>query len=185
MLKRFVAIVPIIVSFVLMASLQACSDDTTDNRQYVPANRQQRKESLEKANRYMVLKEKEDIVNYIERHNLKVEWVGTNLCYSIVKQGDEERIKRGDLVSMEYEVRFLNGDLVYSSKESGPKTFVVGRGGVESGLEETIVYLHKNDVAVIIIPSDLAHGLIGDGNRIPPKTPIVYKVKIIENESIK
>lgn len=181
MSKRFVAIVFAIVGFVLMAMFQACSDNTSDNKQNVSANRQQRKESLEKANRYMILKEKEDIVNYIERHNLKVEWVGTNLCYSIVKQGDTEQIKRGNLVSMEYEVRFLNGDLVYSSKESGPKTFVVGRGGVESGLEETIVYLHKNDVAVIILPSDSAHGLIGDGNRIPPKTPIVYKVKIIEN----
>lgn len=163
----------------------ACTDKQVDDRQYSAAELKQRKESLEKANRYLVLKEKEDIENYIDRHHLNVEKIGTGLYYSIVKQGGTLPIKRGNLVSMEYEVRFLNGDVVYSSKEMGPKTFVVGRGGVENGLEEAIVHLHTNDVAVVIISSNMAHGLLGDGDKIPPKTPIVYYLKVIENQSYK
>lgn len=180
--------VKILFALVVMASLsffEACTDDVEQNRQYNVEYEKQKKESLEKANRYMVLKENEDIDNYIERHNLNVERIGTGLCYSIVKQGDTKPIEKGDLVTMEYEVRMLTGDLLYSSKENGPMSFIVGIGGMESGLEEAIVHLHKGDVAVIIIPSYYAHGLLGDGNRIPPKTPIVYNVKIIENQSNK
>lgn len=178
----------ILLSFVVLwqiIMLSACNDGVIISQQKVNDQDKQRKESLEKANRYLVLKEKEDIVNYIERHNLNVEWLGTCLCYSIVNQGDTTLVKRGNLVSIEYEVRLLNGDLLYTSREDGLKTFIAGRGGVESGLEEALVHLHTNDVAVVIIPSDAAHGLLGDGNKIPPKTPIVYNLKIIDNQSNK
>ena len=103
---------------------------------------------------------------------------GTGLRYRIVKQGDTALIKTKDIVSMEYEVRLLDGEVIYSSKEFGQKVFVVGRGGVESGLEEALLHLHKGDVAEIILPSHLAFGLLGDGDRIPPKSALVYKVKI-------
>ena len=178
-------ILKILLAVVLLASISfcgGCTDDVGQDQQYNAEYNKKKKESLEKANRYMVLKENEDIDNYIERHHLNVEKIGTGLCYCIVKQGDTMPIEKGNLVAMEYEVRTLAGDLVYSSKEDGVKSFIVGMGGVESGLEEAILHLHKDDVAVIIIPSYYAHGLLGDGNRIPPKTPIVYNVKIIENQ---
>ena len=28
----------------------------------------------------------------------------------------------------------------------------------------------------------VAHGLLGDGNRIPPKAAIVYKIKVVDNQ---
>ena len=56
----------------------------------------------------------------------------------------------------------------------------MGIGGVESGLEEAILKLRKNSVAVLILPSHLAHGLLGDSNRIPPKAALVYKIKVID-----
>lgn len=180
-------LIKILLAFLVFAQILgfvACSDDVCDNQQKTE-NYRLKKESLEKANRYMVLEEKKEIEDYVERNHLNVEWIGTGLCYSIVKQGDTIPIEMGDIVSMDYEVRLLNDDLIYSSQESGIKTFVVGRGGVEVGLEETIVYLHKNDEAVVIIPSNSAHGLLGDGDRIPPKTTLVYKIKIIDNQSYK
>ena len=182
MLKLFVRFLLIFTLLSQVMTFASCEDNNADN-QYVNTNNKQKKESLEKANRYMVLKEKEDVDNYIERHHLKVNWLGTGFCYSIVKQGDTELIKKGNLVTLDYEVRFLTGELVYNSKENGPKMFVVGMGGVENGLEEAIVNLHKNDVAVIILPSNMAYGILGDGNKIPPKTPIVYNLKVIENQS--
>ena len=63
--------------------------------------------------------------------------------------------------------------------------FVVGHGGVESGLEEAVLHLHYGDEAEIVIPSHLAYGLTGDGNKIPINSTIVYKVKVVENQSNK
>lgn len=166
--------------FVIMAiiMLLSCENNSQTQQSSQSVNAKQRKESVEKANRYIVIQENEAINDYIERHQMDVVKTGTGLRYRIVKQGDTELIKRGDVVSMEYEVRLLTGDLLYSSKEDGKKTFLVGKGGVESGLEEAVLHLHKGDVADIIIPSHLAFGLLGDGDKVPPRAALIYKIKI-------
>lgn len=167
--------------FVLLFS---CNDNksevkNTDNQIVTKDNIN---ESLEKANRYLLIQEAELIYDYIERHDMEVVETGTGLRYQIIKEGDGELIKEGNVITMEYEVRLLNGNLVYSSKTDGLKTFVVGRGGVEGGLEEAVLKLRKNSVAVLILPAHLAHGLIGDGNKVPPRSALVYKLKIIDKQ---
>lgn len=166
--------------FVIMAiiMLLSCENNSQTQQSSQSVNAKQRKESVEKANRYIVIQENEAINDYIERHQMDVVETGTGLRYRIVKQGDTELIRRGDIVSMEYEVRLLTGDLLYSSKEDGKKTFLVGKGGVESGLEEAVLHLHKGDVADIIIPSHLAFGLLGDGEKVPPRAALIYKIRI-------
>jgi len=168
---------------VLLFVMNSCMNSTENNQQMSVVDKNQRKESVEKANRYVVIQENEAINDYIGRHNLYVVETGTGLRYCIVKQGDTKEIERGDVVEMEYEVSLLTGDVLYSSKEYGPKVFLVGKGGVESGLEEAMQHLHNGDVAEIIIPSHLAHGLLGDGNKVPPRATLVYKVKITKTNS--
>lgn len=166
--------------FVIMAiiMLLSCENNSQTQQSSQSVDAKQRKESVEKANRYIVIQENEAINDYIGRHQMDVVKTGTGLRYRIVKQGDTELIKRGDVVSMDYEVRLLTGDLLYSSKEYGKKTFLVGKGGVESGLEEAVLHLHKGDVADIIIPSHLAFGLLGDGDKVPPRAALIYKIRI-------
>jgi len=134
--------------------------------------------SLIKANRYLARTEKETIDNYITRHNLKMKSTGTGLRYMIIKHGNGAKAKKGDIAVIEYTVRLITGDVVYSSKQSGVKEFRIGKGGVESGLEEGILMLKKGDIAKFILPSHLAFGLHGDDNKIPPKMPIVYDVEL-------
>lgn len=171
----------IFISLLSMTLLLLSCENKRNNYVYESKHddKQELNNTLEKANRYMILKESELIDDYIYRHDLNMYETGTGLRYQILKQGETELIKEGDLVTMEYELRFLTGDLVYSSKESGNKSFIVGRGGVEAGLEEAVLKLHKNDMAIVIIPAHLAHGLLGDGNRIPPRSTLVYRIKII------
>ena len=135
---------------------------------------------MEKANRYLLVQEAEQIDDYIERHDMNVIQTGTGLRYQIISQGDGDLIESGDVVSLEYEIRLLNGKMIYSSKNDGIKTFLVGRGGVESGLEEAILKLRKNSVAILILPAHLAHGLLGDGNKVPARAALVYKLKVVD-----
>ena len=183
MIKRFNIILPLTLSIICLLLL-ACTGQVDNNQQVRKIDKRQMKKSLEEANRDLALEEMAAIDDYIVKHNLNMVKTGTGLCYNIERQGDKDLIKTGDLVSLDYEMRFLNKDeIVSDSKNDGLKTFLVGHGGVEIGLEEAILHLHKGDEAEIIIPSHLAHGLIGDGERIPPRTTIVYKVKIVENQS--
>ena len=137
-------------------------------------------ESLEEANRNFLVQEAGLINDYIEYHKLNVIQTGTGLRYQIHDQGDDDLIEEGDIITLEYEVRLLNGNLIYSSENDGNKTFLVGRGGVESGLEEAVLKLSKNSVATLILPAHLAYGLTGDGNKVPHRATLVYKIKVVD-----
>ena len=147
-----------------------------------PISKNEMKNSMETANRYLLNEEEEDIANYIKRHGLEMTSTGTGLRYQILKQGSEKRIEKGEKVTLEYELGSIAGDLFYSSEEDGVKSFVVGEGGVESGLDEAMTYLHWGDQAKLIIPFHLAYGLHGDDNRIPEYATLVYTIKVIDNQ---
>ena len=81
--------------------------------------------------------------------------------------------------TVEYCVTLLNGDTAYTSRESGPQDFLINMDNLESGLHEGIQYMKVGDRAKLILPSYLAHGLIGDSKKIPPRTSIVYDIKLV------
>jgi len=164
----------------LLLSLFAC--DEKPQQPTNPVSREEMRNSMETANRYLLNEEEEDIENYVRRHGLEMTSTGTGLRYQILKQGSEQPIAKGERVTLEYELSSIAGDLFYSSENDGPKTFVVGEGTVESGLDEAMAYLHRGDVAKLIIPFHLAYGLHGDDNRIPEYATLVYTIKIIDNQ---
>jgi len=137
-------------------------------------------ESLVKANRYLVKQEKEAIENYMRRHNWEMQETGSGLRFSILKKGNGEQAVEGKIAVFEYTSRLITGDLIYSSAKDGNKIFVVGHGGVESGLEEAVLLMHQGDKAKLIIPSHLAFGLLGNDNKIPPRATLIYELELIE-----
>ena len=164
----------------LLLSLLSCEEKPQN--QPVPVSKNEMKNSMETANRYLLNEEEEDIANYIKRHGLEMVSTGTGLRYQILKQGSEKRIEKGEKVTLEYELGSIAGDLFYSSEKDGVKSFVVGEGGVETGLDEAMTYMHRGDEAKLIIPFHLAYGLHGDDNRIPEYETLVYTIKIIDNQ---
>ena len=164
----------------LLIAFFSCEEKPKE--QPIPVSKSEMKNSMETANRYLLNEEEEDIANYIKRHGLEMTSTGTGLRYQVLKQGSEKRIEKGEKVTLEYEVCSIAGDLFYSSEKDGVKSFVVGEGGVESGLEEAMAYLHRGDEAKLIIPFHLAYGLHGDDNRIPEYATLVYTIKIMDNQ---
>lgn len=138
------------------------------------------KETLIKANQKVVLTEDEQINNLIDRYGWKMQETGTGLRYFIYKKGSGPVARKGQKVRINYSVRLISGDQVYTSDKTGPKIFTIGSGGVESGLEEAILLMHKGDKAKLIIPSHLAFGLAGDEDKIPPKASLIYDIEILE-----
>lgn len=147
-----------------------------------PVSKSTMKNSMETANRYLVSEEEEDIANYVQRHGLEMITTGTGLRYQIIKQGSDRRIEKGQKVELEYELCSIAGEMIYSSENDGVRSFVVGDGSVENGLDEAVTYMHFGDVAKVIIPFHLAYGLHGDDNQIPEYATLVYTIKIIDNQ---
>jgi len=136
-------------------------------------------QKLEETNKILADFEREEILDFISRRGWKMEETGTGLRIEIYQKGTGARAAFGNLVTIEYSVMLLNGEVVYSSKDLGNKVFQVGRGGVEAGLEEAILLLNVGDRARLIMPPHLAHGFHGDGDRIPRRATIVYQLKLL------
>lgn len=167
---------------ILMLLLVSFSCDEKNPKPSQPVTKGEMKSSMEKANRYLLNEEAEDIENYVKRHGLNMTTTGTGLRYQILKKGSEQKIEKGEVVTLEYELHSIAGDLIYSSENDGVKSFIVGEGTVESGLDEAMTYLHRGDVAKLIIPFHLGYGLHGDDNRIPEYATLVYTIKILDNQ---
>lgn len=132
------------------------------------------------ANKKLVKSEDDKIEAYIKRYKWEVTETGTGLRYLIYQHGSGPNVEKGKTAVIKYTVGLLNGDVCYSSENIGPKEFVVGGGGVESGIEEGILFLKKGDRAKFIIPSHLAFGLVGDLKEIPAKATLIYDIELVE-----
>jgi FKBP-type peptidyl-prolyl cis-trans isomerase FkpA len=137
------------------------------------------KSEIEDLNRYLVQKDRERILNYIERKNLKMTESPTGLWYLIKEEGTGNFIKDNDKVIINYECYLLDGSQCYSSGSLGPKQFTIGKSEMEAGLNEGIRLLKPGASATFILPPFLAYGLIGDGNRIPSRSIIVYEIELL------
>ncbi|HNX43138.1 MAG TPA: FKBP-type peptidyl-prolyl cis-trans isomerase [Bacteroidales bacterium] len=137
-------------------------------------------ETLIKANKQVVLSEDQQIDDLLERYGWNMTETGTGLRYLIYKRGNGPSAQKGQQATIRYNLRLISGDIVYSSDDLGPKQFTIGSGGVESGLEEAILLMHLGDQAKVVIPSYLAFGLIGDQDRIPPKSTLIYDIELIK-----
>ena len=137
------------------------------------------KESLIRANKGLVTIDQERIEAFAERHQWDMQTTETGLWYQIYEHGDGDSASNGLIASLKYTVSLLDGTLCYSSDSTGEKTFLIGQGGVESGLEEGILKMRCGDKARFIMPPHLAHGLPGDNDKIPPRSTIVYQVELL------
>jgi len=137
------------------------------------------RENLIRANQYMVKAEEQNIKDFINRHQYQMKETGSGLWYQVYHQGNGLKAQKDKVAELRFTISLLNGDIVYRSEKDGIKEFLIGKGDVESGLEEGILLLKVGDHARFIIPSHLAFGLLGDLERIPEKATIVYDLELL------
>jgi len=166
----------------LVFGLLACNNEQENHGNQTVINQKALQKSLEDVNRKLVLEEAEAIDAYAKRHGLQTIKTGTGLQFIITSHGNGDSIKKGEVVRFKYVTKSLSGEVIYSSETAGPKQFVVGRGGVEAGLEEAVLHLKHGDAAIIILPSHLAFGLLGDQDMVPPRSTVIYELEILDNQ---
>ncbi len=142
--------------------------------------KQKYKEPLVKINKHLVKEDIDRINGYCRRRNWKMKLNKAGLFYDIYKKTNGDSVKTGDVVIIKYKLSLLNGKLCYTSDSLGAKSFKVGQGGVEKGLEIGILLMRKGEKARFIMAPFLAYGLIGDEKKIPPLSTIVYDIELID-----
>lgn len=129
---------------------------------------------------------------YIESKDLKPVVTPSGLNYVVTKAGSGVKASAGDSVEVNYTGTFLSGKVFDTSIEAiakkegtynamrpySPLKMMVGAGQSIPGFDEGLMLLPKGTKATLIIPSKLAYGEQGNQG-IPPYTPIVFEVEII------
>lgn len=178
MVSKFLNINGVFLLIITIGLLMtSCDHDRKPKKVIKPSDL---KEPLIEANKHVVRTEAQQIDDFLRRYKWPVNETGSGLRYYIYRQGDGNMIKEGDKVVLEYSVLLITGEQVYHSSQRGPLYFTAGKGDVISGLEEGILLLREGDQAKFIIPSHLGYGLLGDEEKIPPKSTLIYDVEVKE-----
>lgn len=132
-------------------------------------------------NKELTIRQEMQIKMFLEQHKeWKVLETGTGLRYWIYKTGDGDSSKVGYNARVETEITLLDGTSCYKTASDEYDEFTIDRSDVESGIQEGIKKMRVGDKAKLIIPSHLAHGLIGDLDKIPPLAVLVVDIHLIE-----
>ena len=169
------------LNFLVLLSLFSCGETQEPEKTYSKA---EYKTILENSNKVKTLREEDDIRNYIKRRGWNAEQTGTGVYIVKYETGKstDSLICPGNAVRVTFTVSLLDGTLCYSTKDApmGQLEFVVEKADFESGLHEALTHLRKGDKAIILIPSHRAHGLLGDMEKIPALSTVIYDIQIQE-----
>lgn len=134
-------------------------------------------------NKKIVALENEEIDLFVQRYGWKTEKTGTGLRIEIVKEGSGEHPVAGESVTLKYKMMSLSGDVLYQSSEDGNMTFVVDKSNELTGLHEAVKMMKVGGTAKVVIPSHLAYGVGGDGDRIVGRQPLAMYLELIDKKN--
>jgi FKBP-type peptidyl-prolyl cis-trans isomerase len=161
----------ILLTIIVVTLVATNCQNKPDNRSRPPARTEA---ELIELNRERISQDRNEIQGYLDSTGQKFTETATGLWYSVVKDGAGENPGSGDRVSFDYVCTLLNGELCYSGKE----TVTVGYSDVPSGITEGLTMMQVGSDFIFIVPPYLAYGLTGDGEKIPGRAILIYRLRV-------
>lgn len=180
-MRKYLIVITIVL---VLFSLAACGDQKATGS--VVSSSEEVKEDKDapyvEGNKNIMRRENEEMQMFIRRYGWKMQRTPTGLYVEVLESGDGELFKENDRVAMAYKTFLLSGEQIYSSDSSGVKVFMVNRSEEIDALHEAAQMLRPGAKARLVIPSYLAYGVAGDGDRIQGLQPIVMEVRVLEKD---
>jgi FKBP-type peptidyl-prolyl cis-trans isomerase len=139
-------------------------------------------EQFIRANQYMQQRHQDHIAAFIERVGWQADVTPSGLWIVLEKPGNGKGIGDNMQVTYAYKSTLLNGKFCYEAGIENPRRITIGKGGVESGVEQGLQKLSEGAEAVFLIPPHLGHGNFGDREKIPGNSVLIYRVQVLKVE---
>lgn len=133
------------------------------------------KEHFINANRTIAQSEETSINEYVARRKWDMQKLPEGVRLWEYEKGRGPKVNVEDSVHIVYSVEAINGKLIYSNITDD---YVAGRRQQMIGLDQAVLQLSVGSRAKVILPSNLAYGIGGDGDRIPQSAILVIDVKV-------
>lgn len=171
--------------FTILFFLSSCKEKAVTGFVSKPVQEQVEEETpLMRGNRKMITLENEEIDLFIKRYGWNMIKTGTGLRYEVLIQGKGEYLKEGDPVELVFSTQFLTGDTVYTSQMNGNKIFTINKTDEIVALHEAMLHLKRGAKARLVIPSHLAYGISGDGDKIIGQHALVMHIELLNTKTI-
>lgn len=132
-------------------------------------------------NKQFSIEEEVDINVFLSRkQDWKMTKTGSGLRYYVYEEGVNTPPLPDDYVDIEYSIELLDGTKCYITPKDEVEELKVDKAQVESGIQEALKLLNEGSRAKLIIPSHLAHGLVGDMEKIPPLSTLLVDMHIVK-----
>lgn len=132
-------------------------------------------------NKRIVSLEQEEMDLVIKRHHWNMTTTGTGLNYEVIEQGSGSCFAEGDSVSIKYTIALLSGKVIYDSETDGIKTFRVNKTEEIPALHEIAQLVSPGAKVRMVVPSHLAYGAGGDGERINGREALIMNIEILNH----
>jgi FKBP-type peptidyl-prolyl cis-trans isomerase len=133
-------------------------------------------------NKNIMRRENEEIQMFLARYGWEMQRTPTGLYIEVLDPGKGAHYQENDPVVLEYRTFLLSGEMVYCSDSLGVKRFVVNKSEEIDALHEAVQMLAPGGRARLVIPSYLAYGVAGDGDRIQGLQPIMMDIRLVEDD---
>lgn len=137
-------------------------------------------EQFVKVNQYMQRRHQDHIAAFVDRVGWEAKTTPSGLWIVMEDEGSGKKINERDRVTYTFSSMLLDGTPCYEASDHHPKQIVVGRGGVEAGVEEGFKHLREGSRALFLIPPHLGHGNFGDRDKIPGNSVLIFKIEVKE-----
>ena len=158
--------------FAFLLTLSACSSKQQNENEHTKYSIWN--ENVITANKYLVKEDSERISNYIKRRSWHCLDGQGGIKYMIFSSSSADSLNFNPEFSMVYRVELLDGTVCYTDE----KQLVYPSSEMDSGLNHTFKKFCHGDSLVLILPPHYSKGLIGDLDKIPPHSVVVYYIKI-------
>lgn len=124
----------------------------------------------------------EDIIKELIKNNPTVAYFpsakGYWYSYQIKNTTDTLTPKKGDIAFFDYEVKDLDGNIIYEQLELKPQTYYVDKQEIMMGLRDGIKLMHKSEKVDFLFPSHMGYGYHGDDKKIGTNQPLLVTVTL-------
>lgn len=144
------------------------------------------KESAERNKK--LVKGEEGQIDSIIKSNPNIKYIASQkgYWYYYENKNDKDTLhpKKGDVAHFDYEIKDIQGKVIYSQLELKSQSYIVDKQNIMMGLRHGIKLMHKNEKVTFLFPSHMAYGYHGDNRRIGTNEPLICTVTLTDFQPV-
>ena len=172
-MKVFFKITTILLLIVSCKSPEARRPETQKTGSFIKESVERNKKLIEEQQNQI-----EDIIKKNPENNYIVSQNGFWYYYNNKVESDSIKPKFGDIINFNYDVKDINGKIIYTTEELKTQNYAMDQEELFTGLREGLKLMKAGETVTFLFPSQQAYGYYGDENKIGTNISLICKVTV-------